>query len=601
MEEIVPAGSVCIAVLPFENLSDSRDYFSTGFVEDIITDLSHFANLQVISSYTARKLGAKVREEIKLARELAIDYLLKGSLRYQHGTLRINTQLLDTATDSVLWAERYDAPGETVFDVQDNIVEQVVGAISTRIDQTLLAASRKKPITSLVAYDCWLQGMEHLRLGSLAADQEARRTFEQALSIDPQYSRAYAGLSLSYFNEWSCQLWELYEESERNAYNYAAQAVELDDTDHLTQLILSRIYLYRRQFEMAEQHLQKSISLNSNDADSLVQIASCKSFLGEAEEGRHFFRKALRLDPFRNAWYFPYGSFTYFVLKEYRDSIDMAQRGPLANTWVDLPAQIAAAHAYLEEREEAEKYLLLFRDSFQKSITAGRPPETREMVEWLEQANPFRYKEDRAHYVDGILFAGLDRMIVGRKGKPAASSEPEPSAQVFIKEGELWRMSYEGTTVTLPEIKGFYDLARLLSTPEHEIHAADILGSPTGMGDSVPALDEQARRSYEQRITELQEELNEAEELHDLGRKEKSRAELDALVDHLAKSLGLGKRTRTLKSSSERARTAVTWRIRSAIKKIHTIHPTLAKHLDNAVRTGNFCSYVPEKNNTWLT
>ncbi len=134
-----PVRSVCIAVLPFDNLSSSRDYFSTGFVEDIITDLSHFANLQLISSYTARKLGAKAREEIKLAREHAIDYLLKGSLRYQADTLRINTQLLDTANDTILWAERYNAPGETIFEVQDDIVEQVVGAISARIDTTLLA------------------------------------------------------------------------------------------------------------------------------------------------------------------------------------------------------------------------------------------------------------------------------------------------------------------------------------------------------------------------------------------------------------------------------------------------------------------------------
>ncbi len=596
-----PVRSVCIAVLPFENLSSSRDYFSTGFVEDIITDLSHFANLQVISSYTARKLGAKAREEIKLARELAIDYLLKGSLRYHADTLRINTQLLDTANDTILWAERYDAPGETIFEVQDDIVEQVVGAISARIDTTLLAAARKKPITSLAAYDCWLRGMEQLRFGTLEADEAARHIFEQALTIDPQYSRAYAGLSLSYFNEWSCQLWELYEESERNAYKYAVKAVELDDTDHVIQLILSRIYLYRRQFELAEMHLEKSLTLNANDADSLVQVSSCKAFLGRAEEGKDFFQKALHLNPYRNVWYYPYGSFTYFVLRKYRESIDMAKKGPIANTWVDLPAQIAVAHAYLGESQEAEKYLRIFQESFTKSITAGRTPATLEIIDWLKQANPFRYDRDRDHLVNGILLAGLESIGAGSVNNITTSREISPTPRIFMKEEKLWRMSYEGLAVTLPEVKGFYDLARLMSQPDHGIHATEMMGNPSGMDDSAPVFDEKARRSYEERIIELQEEVSEAEEMHDLGRKAKSQAELDALMDHLAKSLGLGSRSRKLKSPAERARTAVTWRIRSAIKKINSVHPALAKHLDNAVRTGIFCSYSPEKNHTWLT
>lgn len=73
--------------------------------------------------------------------------------------------------------------------------------------------------------------------------EKARRTFQQALSIDPHYSQAYAGLSLSYFNDWSCQLWEQWDTTERQAFKYAMKAIQLDDTDHITQFILGRIYL----------------------------------------------------------------------------------------------------------------------------------------------------------------------------------------------------------------------------------------------------------------------------------------------------------------------------------------------------------------------
>jgi TolB-like protein len=191
--------TVCIAVLPFENLSGHHDNddFSRGFVEDLITDLAHFHSLQVISSYTSRKIGVETHITARLARELAIDYLLKGNLRRASDHLRLSTQLLDAVDDRIIWAERFDVPMNAIFEIQDEIVERVVGAISTQIDKVLLAVARKKPLTSLAAYDCWLRGMDQLRLGTIEADLEARQIFKQALEIDPNYSRAYAGLSLS--------------------------------------------------------------------------------------------------------------------------------------------------------------------------------------------------------------------------------------------------------------------------------------------------------------------------------------------------------------------------------------------------------------------
>jgi TolB-like protein len=140
-----------IAVLPFENLSmeQDRDYFTRGFIEDVITDLAHFHHLQVISPYTAAKIGGGKRDILAEAGELGIDYLLRGSLRSSKDQLRINTQLIHTTGGEVLWAERYNAPLETVFDIQDDMVAQVVGALSASIDNAHLAAVRRKPLTSL--------------------------------------------------------------------------------------------------------------------------------------------------------------------------------------------------------------------------------------------------------------------------------------------------------------------------------------------------------------------------------------------------------------------------------------------------------------------
>ena len=340
-------------------------------MEDLIVDLSRYSGLQIISSYTANLLGDGDVDLFEAAREISIRYLLKGNIRITKDSLRIQTQLVATSSRNVLWAERFDTPTDSIFEVQDSIVEQIVCAIQTEVDHDLLSFARKKPATSLEVYDCWLRGMARLSHGTLEADREARGFFSQALDLDAGYARAYAGLSLSHFNEWSCQLWELYEESEHKAYEFAMQAHQLDDTDHIVQMILGRVYLFRRQFDEAEHHIQRSLELNSNDGDNLVQLATCFTFLGRASEGERLFSKALQLNPYRNLWYYQYGSFIYFVQAHYQTSIDMALKRPLTNVWVDLPGYIAAAYGHLGENEQAGIYLDTFVDFFNKSISRG--------------------------------------------------------------------------------------------------------------------------------------------------------------------------------------------------------------------------------------
>jgi TolB-like protein/Tfp pilus assembly protein PilF len=603
MNNISNTAPVCLAVLPFENLSGNpeHDYFATGFVEDLITDLSHFHSLQVISSYTSRKMGKMARDALSEAKTLSIDYLLKGNLRRKGRQMRLNTQLLETDSGRIIWAQRYDAPVETVLDIQDDIVERVSGAISARIDHALLAAARKKPLTSLAAYDCWLRGMDQLRKGTPEADQKARRIFEQALAIDPHYSRAYAGLSLSFFNEWSCQLWEHWDETERNAYKYAKRAIELDDTDHVTQLILGRILLYRRRFDAARHHIDQSLALNANDADNLIQIATCDVFLGKAEKGESLFLKAMRLNPYRNQWYYTGGSFTYFAQRKFQTCIDLALKGPLTDVWVDLPAFIAAAYAHLSNHEQAARYLEIFSRAFHEKIITDHTPSPAEIIAWVKTANPFQYEADMAILVDGLMAAGLDCRSNGRVDERAGQRGKRTALQpnAFVNQNGLWEITFDDTQVQIPEVKGFHDLARLLAAPGDEVHCTEMMGTPDAMSDADPMVDAKALQAYKQRVQELREEIRDAEQMNDLGRSEKLTVELDQLTDHIAKAMGLGHRTRRLKAPAERARAAVTWRIRSAIKKIDAVHPSLGHHLSNAIRTGTFCCYSPEKNLVW--
>lgn len=190
-------------------------------------------------------------------------------------------------------------------------------------------------------------------------------------------------------------------------------------------------------------------------------------------------------------------------------------------------------------------------------------------------------------------------------------------ANVLSCEGDYWTIAYEGQVATLRDIKGLRDLARLLATPGREIHVLDLVAdgataagrrSPeaarqTGLhmdqGSYEPVIDETARAAYRQRIAELEQELDTAEQLADAGAAARVRSERDALVDHLAAAYGLGGRPRRTPDHVERARKAVSRRIRTMVHRIDDALPQLSRHLRSALRTGVFCSYEPDRTLHW--
>jgi hypothetical protein len=193
--------------------------------------------------------------------------------------------------------------------------------------------------------------------------------------------------------------------------------------------------------------------------------------------------------------------------------------------------------------------------------------------------------------------------------EPTASESPPPTpppgadgrgrAGVFRRTGDHWEIGFDGDVVTLRSTKGMEDLVALLSADGREIHSLELAGSPVVQGSAGEALDATARREYENRVRELQRELDDAEADNDRGRAERARVELDAIVDQLTAALGLGRRARTAGSGAERARSAVTQRIRTTIRRIDEVHPRLGRHLRASIRTGTYCSYMPEEPTRW--
>jgi hypothetical protein len=212
------------------------------------------------------------------------------------------------------------------------------------------------------------------------------------------------------------------------------------------------------------------------------------------------------------------------------------------------------------------------------------------------------------------------RAILARVGGEAPAEPERPSlaapaetslGAMFRCEGDTWCLGFAGSSVRLRDLKGLRYLACLLAEPAREFQALELValdrepadqaspppGSESGPwvgGDAGPLLDARAKEAYRRRLTEIDEDIDEATAMADLGRMAQAQAEREFLVRELSRAVGLGGRDRRAGSASERARVSVTRALRQALARIREHHAPLADHLDRAVRTGSHCAYLPE-------
>lgn len=585
--------SATLALLPFENLSGNPgdERLARGFLYDLSVELARFPSLGVLAADSVAAAMEENNAGIHIAERLGAAYFLKGGVRRWNDALRISVQLCETSTGRHIWAGRYD--GADLPSAHDEIVASVANALAAGVDASILAAARRRSPPSLQSYECWLRGMECLQRGTAGSDEQGRQFFQQALEMDPHDARAHAGLSLSYFNDWSCQSWGRWEVTEQKALEHALQAEKLDPDNAMVQMILARIEQYRRNFDRAAPRLRRAQELAPNDANILIQLAVYHTFDGNASLGAEFARRTLQLNPLPPGWVYCYAAVPFFTLREYKEMLHIAGKAP-PGLIVDTPAYKAAASAYLGDSARAERFLEEFREDYECRIAQGRKPMPGELLRWILHVNPYRRDEDTAHLEEGLDRAGLEG-----GGKRSAPPVTWPVANIFRREGGVWTLSFEHEVVRMPEMKGFHDIARLLAKPGCEISCIDMMGAAVKT-EGLEVTDTRALKEYRGRLAELKEEIAEASAAGNVRKVEEAEQERETIMAELRAVSGLGGRVRRTGATQERARSAVTWRIRSAIKKIHTGHPRLGRHLENTIRTGTFCSYQPEKKTTWM-
>lgn len=176
---------------------------------------------------------------------------------------------------------------------------------------------------------------------------------------------------------------------------------------------------------------------------------------------------------------------------------------------------------------------------------------------------------------------------------------PTGDSFVFIQEGEVWAIGVGSTVIRMRDSKGMRYLHRLISSPAREFNALDLADAGVIQSDTGELIDSEAKQVYRARMLDLQQQIEEAASMNDLERASKAREEFDALTDQLSAAFGLGGRSRTSGSTSERARVSATKAIRSAIQRIEEQLPSVGEHLQKAISTGNYCVYQPDTDVKW--
>lgn len=389
-----------IAVLPFSNLSGDaeQEYFADGISEDIITALSRIHWLFVIARNTTFTYKGTAVDVQQVAAELGVRYILEGSVRKAGKRIRITGQLIDGETGNHLWAERYDRNLEDVFEIQDEITENIVGALEPQMVLAENVRSRRKNAQNLDAWDLVIQAMARIGEFSRDGSEQAIKLLDRAIAIDPTYARAYSHKAWTL--AWRIhQGWEDTESVLPQAIDAAERAIRYDPDEPWAYIAWMFIATHMGDVDRVLSSARRAIDLNPNFALAHSFLGVAYALTGRGPQAFEWIEKARRLSPrdiFRDEFEL-HTSVAYFQIADYRKAAEFAAKASMPRPEHVYPRLVlAASYAHLGERDAA-------RDEVSRieRLAPGFSVATADKVSIFLDAS------DRARFVDGLRKAGL--------------------------------------------------------------------------------------------------------------------------------------------------------------------------------------------------
>jgi serine/threonine-protein kinase len=296
----VPQSDASIAVLPFANLSADKEneYFSDGLAEEILNQLAKIPKLRVTARTSSFAFRGKDQDVRTVANTLNVDTVLEGSVRRAGNRVRVSVQLIKASEGYQLWSERYDRDLTDIFAIQDEISTAIVQSLSERFGCAIQACARPRHTPPIEAYNALLLGRYHRFRFTPDSYAQAKRAFERAVEIDPEYADAYANLAVFHIAEWALDITDPRAAIE-NARSTASKALELDSSIGLAHAVLGSIEgAADYNWSAADARFAKALELDPNSPDIHIQYGYW--FLRPQRrfhDARQQYRAALESDP----------------------------------------------------------------------------------------------------------------------------------------------------------------------------------------------------------------------------------------------------------------------------------------------------------------
>jgi TolB-like protein/class 3 adenylate cyclase/Tfp pilus assembly protein PilF len=411
-------GKPSIAVLPFVNMSGDpeQEYFSDGMTEDLITDLAKLAGLFVIARNSVFTYKGKAVKPDQVSRELGVRYMLEGSVRRANDRVRITAQLIDATTGYHMWAERYDRGLQDIFAVQEDIARRITQELALMLTLEEKATMARQYTTNTEAWEYFMRGAALYRRSTKEDNAQARALFEKAISLDPQFARAYANLSATHRQDWNYE-WTTDDPAklrdlEQQAFELAQRSVEVDPLSPYGHVQLAYLYVYRLQHAEAIREAEEAIRLGGDSfADGYAVLAQVLTYGGEPERAVPLMEKALALDPRAPVYYLRQLGQAYYVLGQ----VEKYEKG-------DAPQAMAyyrKAEEYLTSAMEVNRnhrqtrlslapvYMESGQEPKAQALFAEFPDMRRHItISQRRQQAPYKDQWIRDRYIDALRRAG---------------------------------------------------------------------------------------------------------------------------------------------------------------------------------------------------
>jgi adenylate cyclase len=385
-----------IAVLPLANMSGDpeQEFFADGLTEDIITELSRFHDLLVISRNSTFVYKGKAVKVQEVAREFGVDYVLEGSVRKAGGRIRVTVQLIDAETDRHIWAERYDRELEDIFAIQDEMTRAIAATLPGRVEAATHERAKRKPTDNMVAYECVLAAKVLHHRSTRADNEQAQRLLDRALALDPDYAHAHAWKACVLGQTWVHGWCGDREVTFQRVAAELETTLALDDNDSDVHRILAALNLNRGDHDKAAYHQERALALNPNYDLVVVQQGELLTWLGRPEEGIDWIKKAMRLNPYHPERFWNHLGRARYCAEKYAEAAEAFSRitrpdhvhhAFLAATFAQMGNSVAAAAHAAEVLKREPQF----------SVAAHLATQ------------PYKHDADRKRHEAGLLKAGL--------------------------------------------------------------------------------------------------------------------------------------------------------------------------------------------------